>query len=156
MVSATIQASSSVYTKGDYFQSNGSYASYYKVRQNDPIPAYTYYTTDATTESTDICSQICAQYNASNPGYGTPRKPVYIHTIAFGSLFDSTNTSTYKTSALQLLANMQTIGNTQPSTLSGDLPTYKKITGDSTTRINNLQTAFSTILQDGLQMSLIK
>jgi hypothetical protein len=156
MVSATIQSSSSQYTKGDYFTSNGSYNSYYKVRQNDPLPAYTYYTTDAPTEATDICSQICAQYNATNPGYATPRKPVYIHTIAFGSLFDASNSSTYKTTALSLLANMQTIGGTQPSGMTGNLPSYKIITGNSQTRISNLQTAFQTILQDGLQMSLIK
>jgi hypothetical protein len=156
MVSATIQASSSAYNKGDYYISNGSYTSYYKIRQKDPIPAYTYYSPDASTEATDICSQICAPYNAANPGYGTPRKPVNIHTIAFGSLFDANNSSTYKTNALTLLADMQTIGNTQPSGLTNDLPSYKKITGNSQTRIDNLQTAFQTILQHGVQMSLIK
>jgi hypothetical protein len=156
MVSATIQTSSAQYNKGDYFVSNGAYKSYYQVRQNDPIPAYTYYSPSDVTEATDICSQICAQYNASNPGYGTPRKPVYIHTIAFGSLFDSGNNSTYKTNALQLLANMQTVGNTQPSGMTSTIPSYKQITGTSQQRIDSLQTAFSTILQDGLQLSLIK
>jgi hypothetical protein len=156
MVSATSQATSAQYNNGDYFINNGAYKSYYQVRQNDPLPAYTYYTTSASQEALDICTQMCAQYTAAQPGYATPRKPVYIHTIAFGSLFDSSNSSTYKTNALQLLANMQTIGGTQPSGMTGTLPSYKQITGTSAQRITSLQQAFSTILQDGLQLSLIK
>lgn len=163
MVSATVQKSSSDYATGDYYVSNGAYDSYYQVRQNDPVPAYTYYFTpngsgvsEQSTEATDICTQICAQYNATNPGYGTPRKPVYIHTIAFGSLFDPNNSSTYKTNALQLLCNMQTVGNTQPSGMTTTIPSYKQITGTSSQRITLLQQAFSTILQDGLQLALIK
>jgi hypothetical protein len=156
MVSSTVQAGSSSYNTGDFYVNAGAYSSYYQVRQNDAVPGYTYADSQASTQATDICTQICAQYNATNPGYGTPRKPVYIHTIAFGSLFDSSNNSTYKTNALSLLASMQTIGNTQPANLSGTLPTYKQITGTSTQRISLLQQAFSTILQDGLQLTLIK
>jgi hypothetical protein len=155
-VSSTVQSNNGAYNSGDYFTNAGAYSSYYAIRQNDALPGYTFADTDAATQAKDICTQICAQYNAANPGYGTPRKPVFVHTIAFGSLFDASNNSTFKTNALSLLSTLQTIGNTQPAGLTGTLPSYKIITGTSSQRISSLQQAFSTILQDGLQLSLIK
>jgi Flp pilus assembly protein TadG len=99
------------------------------------------------TQSTTIATQLVTDFS-------TTRKPVLIHCIAFGSLFNSGNSSTYKTNALQNLANLEVIGNVQtgsPTTLASN----KIITGNFNTRISLLQSAFSTIMQDGVQVTLL-
>jgi hypothetical protein len=117
--------------------------------------------TNAPLQATAVAQAICnLDTDPNTPGYATPRKPVFLHTIAFGSLFDATNSSSSKTTALNLLQQMQAIGTTQspgsPTDATTALQSYKIITGTSSTRISNLQTAFSNILQDGLQLTLIK
>src|SRR5439155_24655189 len=126
--------------------------SYYNIRQPGEYPTQTG-TVD--TQIYGIVDQICAQDTASPAGFSTIRKPVKIHCIAFGSLFDPTNFSSSTTQALTLLQNIQYKGQTQSSP-GTPLPSYKIIVGSATTRINNLQQAFSTIMQDGVQVSLIE
>ncbi len=46
---------------------------------------------------------------------------------------------------------MQTLGN-----VTDNMPSYKIINGNSATIISDLQTAIKTILQDGVQVSLIQ
>ncbi len=46
---------------------------------------------------------------------------------------------------------MQTIGN-----VNDNMPSYKIINGNTSTIISNLQTAIKTILQNGVQVSLIQ
>lgn len=91
--------------------------------------------------------------NSSSPGYGTARQPVRIHAIAFGQLFESTTTT--KTQALDFLLQVQKKGNTSPASASS-IESYKIITGDYNTRIENLRLAFERIMQSGVQVSLIK
>jgi hypothetical protein len=99
-----------------------------------------------------IASQICADVSAG--GYSTTRKPVLIHCIAFGSLFEPTNSSTRKTDALSNLAQLEVIGKVQ-SAGATTLASNKIIVGDFNTRISNLQSAFSSIMQDGVQVTLL-
>jgi hypothetical protein len=162
MVAATAYSSfSKVFSKDS---GNRPGYSYFAVRQ--PSGEYPDYvvgdTTLAPQEAKDVAQAICnMETDPSTPGYGTTRKKVFVHTIAFGSLFDPSNSSSYKTNALNLLQSLQAIGYTQeapgqPNDATTALPSYKVITGSAQTRIDNLQTAFTKILQDGLQLALIK
>jgi hypothetical protein len=149
------------------FTNNGPYNSYYNVRIQDGTGsgANEYPTnvdwdvSTATSQALAVASQICALDDASAPGYSTRSKPVLIHCIAFGSLFEPTNTSVYKDNALSLLQNLQYIGGKaggeQPSPATPLAP-YKLIVGTSDQRISALQQAFTTIMQDGVQVTLIR
>jgi len=99
-----------------------------------------------------ITQQICNDVSAG--GFATTRNPVKVHCLAFGSLFDPTNNSTGKTNALKLLAAMEVIGKVQ-SAGATTLASNKIIVGDFNTRISNMQSAFNSIMQDGVQVSLI-
>jgi Flp pilus assembly protein TadG len=134
---------------------------YYKIRvadANNPsgsgteLPSSSTENISNTAPSQGIVSQICAPLGSG--GYGTTRKPVYVNCIAFGSLFDPTNNSTYKTAALQNLATFEVIGNVQKSGAT-TLAANKIITGPFQTRIQNMQAAFQGIMQDGIQVTLI-
>jgi Flp pilus assembly protein TadG len=149
------------------FTNAGPYNSYYNVRlQDNTSAAANEYPTGVagnvalgTTQATTIATQICAPDTAALPGYSTVRKPVLIHCVAFGSLFDPTNSSTYKTNALNLLQDLQFIGGQaggEQATASTPLASYKIIVGPYATRIANLQQAFSTIMQSTVSVSLIE
>ncbi len=75
-------------------------------------------------------------------GYSTASRPLLIHCLAFGP---------QGTNGLPTLIQMQTIGN-----VNDGMPSYKIINGNASTIISNLQTAIKTILQDGVQVSLIQ
>jgi Flp pilus assembly protein TadG len=142
--------------------SSGNGTGYYRVRIADinnysaagsefPSVSSVSFTVGAT-QSQAIAQQICNSLSAG--GFSTARKPVNIHCIAFGSLFDDSNSSTSKTNALSNLAALEVIGKVQPpgaTTLASD----KIIVGDFNTRITRLQAALNSILQDGVQVSLI-
>jgi len=149
------------------FQTSTNATGYYKVRiadANNLNAANTEYPTGVTnTGSTatfsalqpvvkSIAQQMCN--DVANGGFSTTRNPVKIHCLAFGSLFESGNSSTGKTNALQILADMEVIGKVQSSGAT-TLASSKIIVGDFNTRINNMQTAFSSIMQDGVQVTLI-
>ena len=54
---------------------------------------------------------------------------------------------------------MQTIqysGNTSPDTNGANFAAYKKIYGPNSQRIANMQQAISTIMQSGVQVSLLE
>jgi hypothetical protein len=108
--------------------------------------------TTGATQSQTITQQICN--SLANGGFSTPRKPVKVHCIAFGALFDATNTSTSKTNALANLASLEVIGGVQASGAT-TLSSNKIIVGDYNTRINKLEAAFNSIMQDGVQVVLI-
>ncbi|MGL4550138.1 MAG: pilus assembly protein TadG-related protein [Gemmataceae bacterium] len=103
-------------------------------------------------QSQAIAQQLCNDLTAG--GFSTTRKPVKIHCIAFGSLFDAANTSSSKTNALSNLAALEVIGKVQASGAT-TLAANKIIVGDYNTRIANLQNAFNSIMQDGVQVTLI-
>jgi Flp pilus assembly protein TadG len=149
------------------FTNAGAYKSYYNIRlQDNTGSASNEYPTNVvgsvsqgTTQALAVVSQICALDSAGSPGYSTPNKPVLIHTLAFGTLFDPSNTSSYKTNALNLLQNIQYIGGKaggEQATLTTPLASYKIIVGPYTQRIQDIQNAFGKIMQDGIQVSLIQ
>jgi hypothetical protein len=154
-----------------------AYSSFGALFKMNSTPGYSYFAVRWPTEAPDyvvgdpvnsplqaqaVAQAICnLETDPNTPGYATTRKKVLLHTIAFGSLFNSSNTSSYKTNALNVLQSLQAIGNTQeapgaPNDPTTPLPSYRVITGPASTRISNLQTAFTNILQDGLQLALIK
>jgi hypothetical protein len=75
-------------------------------------------------------------------GFSTSSHPVLIHCLAFGP---------QGINGVPTLNQMQTIGN-----VTDGMPSYKIINGNSATIIANLQTAIDTILEDGVQVSLIQ
>ncbi len=100
----------------------------------------------------------------SSGGLSSATKKVTIHCVAFGSLFDPNNTSTRKTTCLSLLHNMEVIGNVQPVTggaTPSSIASYKIILGPwnhawpSPGRVQLMQQAFQTIMQDGFQVVLL-
>jgi hypothetical protein len=135
------------------FANAGSYNSYFNVRMPGEYPQYT--SNDVPTHLYAVASQICALNTASPPGYSTTRKPVLIHCIAEGPIFDPTISSSDQASALALLQNLQYIGGTQTSP-STPLAPYKIINGTGSQRTSLIQQAFSNIMQDGVQVSLIQ
>jgi len=112
-----------------------------------------------------LTSQIT---NASAPGFATSAKPVLVHCIAFGSLFDPTNSSPAQTEALDMLQYIQWKGGTAPGTnptAATLLPSYKIVNqsncfdnppGSGNGRLSNLQTAFESCLQADISVSLIR
>jgi Flp pilus assembly protein TadG len=88
-----------------------------------------------------------------NPGYSTNSKPVLVHSLAFGEIFESS--SVLKPDCLGFLQSVQTLGNVQSSPTT-PLASYKIIVGTSTQRVNSLKTAFTNIMQDGVQITLYK
>ena len=69
-----------------------------------------------------------------------------IHCLAFGP---------QGANGMPTLIQMQQDGNVHDDS-GGSLPSYKIINGSASTIISNLQTAIKTILQDGVQVSLIQ
>jgi hypothetical protein len=100
-----------------------------------------------------VVGQITADVSAS--GFSTARKPALVHCIAFGSLYEPANAGTAQSNALAVLEQIQYLGNTQASSTTG-MPDYKLIYGSPQQRINKMQKAFTAILQDGVQVSLIQ
>jgi hypothetical protein len=145
-----------------------AYNCYYHVRQDPSGGNTNEYPSDtsrddtwtvAWTDAQAVANQLCALDTASKPGFSTVRKPVLIHVIAFGSLFDPANTTSAGTTALSHLQNLQYIG----GQAGGDQPTpttplndYKRIYGTYNQRITNMKNAFSLIMDDGIQVTLVQ
>jgi len=156
---------------------NGTNNSYYKIRWNSSSPEYPDYVygpatnavsqtkkmAELMTNRTDSYDPI-AKSTGMGPGFATTRSSVSIHCIAFGTLFNSSNTSSAQTQALDLLQYMQYRGGNQPSA-STALDTSKIINqsvwddganNPATSRKAALQKAFSKSLQDNVGVVLIR
>ncbi len=88
-------------------------------------------------------------------GFSTTRQPAYIHTLAFGELFETSTTSLLKTRALEFLRNVQIAGNTSAVGASS-IESYKIITGNSTQRIDKIKEALERIMQGGINVALVE
>ena len=142
---------------------SGENRSYYRVRYNSANPGGSQFPSVAsssdnssavTTQIYDVASQICSLETASIPGFSTSRKPVKIHCIGFGPIFETSSSA--RTSALTTLQQIERIGKAQStSTPTAWLPDYKIVTGDDDAIIAKLRTAIINIMQDGVQVSLI-
>jgi Flp pilus assembly protein TadG len=132
------------------FSNNGANNSYYEIRYPGETPSDS---GTVTTQCYNVVDQIVAL--ESSAGYSTIRKPVIIHCIGFGTIFEPGVTSSQTTPALTFLQTIQFKGKTQANT-TDPLPTFKRITGTAQQRIDKLQQAFSAIMQDGVQVTLIQ
>jgi Flp pilus assembly protein TadG len=137
------------------FVNGGSCNCYYKVRYNQANTASSEYPTNINGYSDNsptlvsqilsLVSQLAAQTSAN--GYSTPSKPLLFNCIAFGQIIDAAGLST--------LNQMQVAGNVNDGS-SNSLPSWKIINGNASTYASALQTAIGTIVQDGVQVSLIQ
>ena len=139
------------------FTNGGANNSYYNIGPSDSITA----SGTASTAALDACNRLCAQATGStySPGYATPSKPVVIHCIAFGAVFEQDAQGTEPDNAIAFLQQISAIGGTGfPSsrTATGDPNFYKLCTGDLTQRKDKLRQAFSKIMDDGVSVTLIK
>jgi hypothetical protein len=108
-----------------------------------------------TAEIYGIAGRLCALETATNPGFATKRKPVLIHCIGFGPVFDVSSAD--RTSALTTLQQLEVIGGVQTGTTNpAALASYKLITGSDATVTANLRTAIGKIMQDGVQVTLVR
>ena len=76
-----------------------------------------------------------------------------MHCIAFGPIFDGSSPT--QAAALSTLQEIQYIGSVQSSP-STPLDNFKIITGSPTAMTTNLQQALDKIMEDGVQVVLIK
>jgi hypothetical protein len=132
----------------------GSHNSYYRIRYNSASPSSSEFpsvsspsTATVTSQIYSLCTQLCAMETASPPGYSTPSKKALIHCIGFGPVFSS---GTSSAGAIAILNQMQTIGN-----VTDGMPAYKIINGTEVEMVDELQQAFTQILQNGVQVSLL-
>jgi Flp pilus assembly protein TadG len=137
---------------------SGANNSYYAIRYNSAsnsgefpsgVTGYGDNASQVTTQVNSLCTQLVALDTANPSGYSTATKKTLIHCIGFGPLFDPSSTSASANTAT--LNQMQTIGN-----VTDGMPSYKIIYGTEASVIANLQQAFTKILQDGVQVSLIQ
>jgi Flp pilus assembly protein TadG len=100
----------------------------------------------------------------ANNGFSTQHRPALVHCIAFGILFDPSNPGySYGQNSLKLLHNLEVLGSTQGTAAGNGTGAFypnsiaptKIIYGTFQQRINNLQAAFQTIMQDAIQVTLI-
>lgn len=115
------------------------------------------------TQIYSVAGQICADYQASLPGFSTPRKPAMIHCIGFGQLFEEDTPE--RQNALVTFKEVERIGKVWgPGT---DNPTYetqhgepvvnwKCITGSDQEILDKLVGAVSRVARSGFQLSLVE
>src|SRR5262249_50862880 len=103
---------------------NDSQGAYYKVRWNSSDPSSSDKASvtildsfsNCSTQAQAILNQICALETATPPGFSTASRPVLVHCIAFGPIFEDGSTSPQKTPGLTLMQQMEVIGKVQPAT----------------------------------------
>jgi hypothetical protein len=141
------------------FTGLGTHNSYYNIRYNYANPGGSEYPTNVRSysdldsrvrnEILTICNQICAPETDPFPGYSSGSKKVKIHCIGFGPVFAPG--SSQAAAATAFLDEMQRSGN-----VTDGMPDYKIIYGSEADSIAKLQKAFQTIMQDGIQLTLIQ
>jgi hypothetical protein len=95
--------------------------------------------------------------NPGYPGFSTGRKPMVVHTIAFGAIFEPSASGSQAANAVSLLQQISSIGGTVFPNSSAD-PTngYKWCIGNLAQRQAKLVQAFSKIMDDGIAVSLVQ
>jgi Flp pilus assembly protein TadG len=132
--------------------------SYYNVGGNNATTS----ATDPSTDAINVATKICALTTDSSngPGFATPTKAVTIHCIAFGALFNQdANGAAGGNQAMALLQNLSALGGTGfPASVTdtGSPYFYKLCVGTLAQRQSKLQTAFTTIMDDGINIIMVK
>ncbi len=130
----------------------GSYK-YYKIRYDMNKPSSSEYPTVGVSVINDsnVLNQINTLVQQLASDYGTSRNPFRLYAVGFGPVFQGPNAS----SASQTLQNMQYYAGTQSSP-STALPPAQIITGTDSQMSANMNTTFTNILQNGVQIALTK
>jgi Flp pilus assembly protein TadG len=140
------------------FNNGGAYNSYYSI-----LPGDTVFTSgnNPGQDAIQVATRICALTTdmSNGPGFALPRKPVILHTIAFGAVFEPSAAGSEAANAMALLQQLSAIGNTGfPSsvTATGDPNYYKICTGTLAQRQAKLRQAFSLIMDEGVAVVMVK
>ncbi|HLW68535.1 MAG TPA: TadE/TadG family type IV pilus assembly protein [Gemmataceae bacterium] len=133
-------------------QTNGSYK-YYKIRydMNNPSASEFPSVTFSTNNNATVVSNVYALVQQLATDYSTQRNPFRLYAIGFGPVFSGADAS----AALTTLQGMQYKAGTQ-SSASTPLPSNQIITGTDATMSANMVAAFTDILNNGVQIALIK
>ncbi len=142
---ANCQASASLVNAGAY--------QYYQIRYDMNHPSSSEYpsTTATNTNDSSTLSQVYTLIQQLASTYSTARNPFRLYGIGFGPVFQGSDAS----SALQTLQTMQYYAGTQTSA-STPLASNQIITGTDVQMSANMVDAFTNILQQGVQIALIK
>jgi Putative Flp pilus-assembly TadE/G-like len=132
--------------------SAGTYK-YYKIRYNMNNPGNSEYPTVSGSSITDtgVETQVYSLVQQLATDYGTSRNPFRLYAIGFGPVFQGTNASL----GLTTLQTMQYYAGTQ-SSASTALPSNQIITGTDAQMSSAMVATFTSILQNGVQIALIK
>ena len=132
--------------------SAGSY-NYYKIRYDMNRPSSSEYPSVSGTNLNDptVLSQIQSLIGQLVSTYSTTRNPFRLYALGFGPVFQGPNAS----AALSTLQSMQYWAGTQTSA-STPLTASQVVTGTDTQMSANMVSAFTTILESGVQIALIK
>lgn len=130
----------------------GSYK-YYKIRYDMNKPTSSEYPSVnvSTINNSTVVNQVYSLVQQLASDYGTSRNPFRLYAIGFGPVFSGPDAN----SALQTLQTMQYYAGTQ-SSASTPLTSYQIITGTDAQMTTNMITAFTNILENGVQIALIK
>jgi Flp pilus assembly protein TadG len=141
------------------FTNAGATFSYYNTSPSDTISVNNSVTPEQ--DALNVVGRICALEtdNSVGPGYATARKPVLVHCIAFGAIFEPTASGSEATTAMAFLQQVSAIGNTgfPPSVTATTDPNYYKLCiGTLQQRQDKLRQAFTTIMDETEAISLVK
>ena len=130
----------------------GTY-SYYQVRYNMNQPYGAEYPVAAafTGNAPTVVNQINSLVQQLATDYGTSRNPFKLYAIGFGPVFQGVNAN----SALSTLQGMQYYGGTQSSAATA-LPANQIIMGTDSQMSTAMINTYTNILQNGVQIALIK
>ncbi len=131
---------------------NGTY-NYYKIRYDMNNPTTSEYPSINATNINDptVLAQVYSIVDQLKTDYGTTRNPFRLYTLGFGPVF----TGSDATNAETTLQTMQFHAGTQASAATA-LPSNQIITGTDAVMSANMISAFTSILQNGVQIALIK
>jgi Flp pilus assembly protein TadG len=131
---------------------NGSYK-YYQIRYDMNNPSASEYPsiTPLGINDSNVLNQVYTLVQQLASDYGTARNPFRLYAFGFGPVFQGPDAS----AALQTLQTMQYYAGTQ-SDPSTPLPSNQIITGTDAQMSANMTAAFTSILQSGVQIALIK
>ncbi len=88
-------------------------------------------------------------------GLSLPNAPARVYAVAFGDLFDPVNSSTFRATALQFLANVAAYGGTGAMGAT-TIPDDQIITGTYQQRIDRLRNCMQRIFKSGVSVTLIE
>jgi Flp pilus assembly protein TadG len=104
-----------------------------------------------------VVQQICAQTTASPPGFSTARKAVQVWCIGYGDIYDPSGPgATARGNGMTFLRTIMYNSGTAPDTTGSNFPDSLLVYGNTSQRVTRMQTAFTQIMQSGVQVSLLQ